>query len=452
MKPGCFERVLQLVTDTLQDGGLHGWIAVLCLFTAKIAWAVLVKGLGMMLPTLQEQFVTSTWLIGWMVAFVNAGGFFAGVLATPLKERFGARAVLTVCGLVAGISMITVSFLSSLYTIAFILTIFAGSSIGMSYVITKHLMGCYFDKHVTTAYGVTGLGDSFAFLIVVPSIQLFLDTYGWRGTMLLLGALLLHLAVCGALIKPPSATGSQDGYEAALTDEEQETMDNNVEPSNRFGCFCFSTIYSFTKNTFQLGLFSSISFWLVVFVFIVMELTYCAWLIYYVQYTTVYKGFTLEDASHFVVAYGVGRTIASIVIGPLFQAVQVVSAYVWLAASLLICAIYFAVDPWLTSYWPIVANTFVYGTAVSTATILVDVVNTKIFGKEMLGHAVGLIMLSSSVTSLLLLYFPGLIYDLTGDYTVTFSLLAAVQSLTAVAALGLSWRQTHHLNSPELTQ
>ena len=62
MKPGCFVRVMYFATETFQDGGLHGWIAVLGLFTSETAWAVLlVKGLGMMLPTLQEQFVTSTW-------------------------------------------------------------------------------------------------------------------------------------------------------------------------------------------------------------------------------------------------------------------------------------------------------------------------------------------------------------------------------------------------------
>ncbi|XP_071795662.1 uncharacterized protein [Asterias amurensis] len=270
--------------------------------------------------------------------------------------------------------------------------------------------------------------------------------------MLLLGALLLHLAVVGALVKPPAASRSQDGYEAALTDEEQETRDDDVVPSNRFGCSCFTKVFSLTRETFQLGLFSSISFWLVLFVLTVFEMTYSAWLIYYVQYTTVYKGFTLEDASHFIVAFGIGRSIASIVIGPLFQAVQVVSAYVWLAASLLLCAIYYAVDPWLTSYWPIVANTFFYGNALSIAFILIDVVSKKIFGKERLGHAVGLMGLSSSVTSLLLLFFPGLIYDLTGDYTVAFSLMAGVQLLTVVAALGLRWRQKHQPSSSESSQ
>ncbi|XP_071810310.1 monocarboxylate transporter 12-like [Asterias amurensis] len=451
MKSGCLERVLYFLTETLQDGGLHGWIVVLGLFTSKVAWCILVKGLGMMLPTLQEQFDTSTWLIGWMVAFVHSGTFFSGVLATPLMERFGARTVVTVSGSVAGISMITASFLSSLYVITFILTVFTGSAVGISFVITKHLIGGYFNKSVTTAYGFAFLGNSITFVAFVPLVQLFLDIYGWRGTMLLLGALVLHITVIGTLMKPPAASGSQDGYEAALTDEEQDTSEDKVASSNRFGCSCFTKVYSFARDTFQLGLFSSLSFWLVLFVFIVMDITHSAWLIYYVQYTTVSKGFTLEDASHFVVAFGIGAMISSIVIGPLFQAVQVVSAYVWLAGALLMAAMYYAVDPWLTSYWPIMANTFLYGNASSSASILIDVVNKKIFGKERLGHAVGLFGLSSSVTSLLLLYFPGLIYDLTGDYTVVFSLMAAVQSLTVVAALGLGWRQTRH-SSPNSTQ
>ena len=60
---------------------------------------------------------------------------------------------------------------------------------------------------------MAGLGDSFAFVAAVPLIQLFLDIYGWRGTMLLLGVLVLHLAVCGALMKPLATSGSQVGYD-----------------------------------------------------------------------------------------------------------------------------------------------------------------------------------------------------------------------------------------------
>ncbi len=260
---------------------------------------------------------------------------------------------------------------------------------------------------------------------------------------------MLHLAVCGALVKPPDASRSQDGYEAAHTDEEQETRDDEVVPSNHFGCSCFTTVYSFARDTFRLGLFSSISFWLIVFIYSVWLMIYSAWLIYYVQYTTAFKGVTMEDASHFIVAYGIGRIVACFLIGPLVQSVQVVSTYIWLAGAVLLVAIYYAVDPWLTSYWAIIANAFVFGNANSFNLILVDVVIKETFGKEQMGHALGLLGLATGSTILLLLYFPGLIYDTIGDYTVTFSLMAGVQSLAAVAVLWLYWRQKQHPSSSE---
>ena len=77
MERGCFGRVLQRLVDAFQDGGLHGWIAVLGLFISKMAWGALTKSMGMMLPSLQEQFVTSTWLIGWMVAIIEASAYLS---------------------------------------------------------------------------------------------------------------------------------------------------------------------------------------------------------------------------------------------------------------------------------------------------------------------------------------------------------------------------------------
>ncbi|XP_071789706.1 monocarboxylate transporter 12-like [Asterias amurensis] len=435
--------------DTLRDGGLHGWIAVLSLFTTNVVVSTSLKALGMMLPTLQEQFLTSTWLVGWMVALVDAGSEISGILATPLKERFGARTVVTVSGLVVGFSMIAASFLPSLYAITSVLTILTGSAVGISFIVTKHLVGGYFSQSITLAYGIASLGDSFAFVAAVPLIQLFLDIYGWRGTMLLLGVLFLHLAVCGALIKPLASNGSHNGYEAAHTDEDHEDRDDKVVPSNCFSCSCFTTLNSFAKDTFRLGLLSSLSFWLVVFIVCVWTMVYMAWIVYYVQYSTVYKDITLEDASHFIVSYGIGRLTACIVICPLINSVQAVSTYTWLAIAQLLVAVYYAVDPWLISYWAMMANAFMFGNAFAMSSVLIDVATKKVFGKEQMGHAMGLLGIAAGSTILLLLYFPGLIYDTIGDYKVVFSLMAGVQLLAVVAALWLHWRQKSQRSSSE---
>ena len=124
-------------------------------------------------------------------------------------------------------------------------------------------------------------------------------------------------------------------------------------------------------------------------------------------YATVNKEFTLEDASHFIVAFGLGRGFSCFVIGPLVQTVQVFSTHTWLALALLLQTIYFALDPWLTSYWLITGNAFVFGNAVSVSAILFDVVVKETFGKEQMGHVFGWTGSLAGVTFLLHLYFPG---------------------------------------------
>ena len=235
--------------------------------------------------------------------------------------------------------------------------------------------------------------------------------------MLLLRVVFLHLAVCGALIKPLATNGSHSGYEAAHKHEDQEDRDDKVVPSNC--CSCFTTLNSFAKETFRLGLLSSLSFWLVVFMVCVWTMVYMAWIVYYVQYITLYKDFTLEDASHFIVSYGIGRTVACIVICPLINSVQAVSTYTWLAIAQLLVAIYYAVDPWLISYWAMMANAFVFGNAISLSSVLIDVVTKKVFGKEQMGHAMGLLGTAAGSTILLLLYFPGEFMSLSAEITLT---------------------------------
>ena len=54
-----------------EDGGRRGWIAVLGLWCRNFVWVVVAKGLGLMLPTVQEQLYTQTWVVGWITAMVT---------------------------------------------------------------------------------------------------------------------------------------------------------------------------------------------------------------------------------------------------------------------------------------------------------------------------------------------------------------------------------------------
>ena len=73
------------------DGGRPGWIAVLALWSINFVWVGVTKGLGMMLPIVQDQLNTQTWIIGWITAAVVATG---GLVCKFTTLRAGYRAVL----------------------------------------------------------------------------------------------------------------------------------------------------------------------------------------------------------------------------------------------------------------------------------------------------------------------------------------------------------------------
>ena len=65
--------------SSVPDGGRRGWIAVLAMFARNMVWVGVSKGLGVMLPTLQVQFASETWILGWITAMVFA---MCGVIGT----------------------------------------------------------------------------------------------------------------------------------------------------------------------------------------------------------------------------------------------------------------------------------------------------------------------------------------------------------------------------------
>ncbi|XP_071801073.1 monocarboxylate transporter 12-like [Asterias amurensis] len=440
MECSLLQSVSSWFVKTFKDGGLLGWFAVLCLSASWIAWIELIKGLAVMLPTLQEQFDASTWLVGWMIAIIDASSSISGLFASPLREKLGVRVVVMVSGLLVGGSMIASAFATSLSQITVLLSLAAGPAAGCSLVVSKELVGRCFSESRATAFGVGTLGGSLTFVTCVPLTQFFLDIYGWRGTMLLLGGILSHLAVCGALMKEPAKeTRSNDQYQTvALNDD---TGDGEATSNSRC-CSCFNSVHSFISQTFKLGLFSLPSFWLITFMYNIWMMMNTSWFIYYVAYTTVSKGFSLVDASNCVVSYGIGRILSSITVGPLvknFKVLKSLSNSAWLGLALFVLSLYYLIDPWLMSFWPILVAAFIYGYFTVMVHIQFDLVIIESFGADQMGFFMGWNGLFTGVTGLFTLYFPGLIFDHFGSYTLALILMGGVQLLTVVALLVLVW-------------
>ena len=77
------------------------------------------------------------------------------------------------------------------------LSLDTGFAIGAEAIILGELAS-YFHERYNLAVGISHTGMSIGIMTIPLRTQLLIDTYGWRGCMLLLGGINLHLVVSGA--------------------------------------------------------------------------------------------------------------------------------------------------------------------------------------------------------------------------------------------------------------
>lgn len=98
--------------------------------------------------------------------------------------------------------------------------VLTGSGWALVFAPAMGTLSRYFSRRRVLAMGLALTGSGASSLLLAPALQLLLHTFGWRGALLLLGAIALHLTPCGALLRPLALPGdppvSPQGPLAAL--------------------------------------------------------------------------------------------------------------------------------------------------------------------------------------------------------------------------------------------
>ncbi|XP_014818174.1 PREDICTED: monocarboxylate transporter 13-like [Calidris pugnax] len=135
----------------------------------------------------------------------------AGPLGSALSTRFGARPVAMAGGLLSGLGLLLGAFATHITHLYLSVGLLAG--LGWALVFTPSLgtVGRYFPARRALATGLVVSGASVSGLALGPLVPLLLDTYGWRGALLLLAAISFNLVAAGALLRPLPVTDRPPG-------------------------------------------------------------------------------------------------------------------------------------------------------------------------------------------------------------------------------------------------
>ncbi|XP_003210221.3 monocarboxylate transporter 2-like isoform X1 [Meleagris gallopavo] len=186
------------------DGG-WGWVVVFGAFISIGFAYAFPKGIAIFYKEIQDFFGTSYSEIAWVSSIMLATTYGAGPISSILVNRYGSRPVVILGGLLCGIGMVSAAFCTSIVQLYICVGFITGLGLALNLQPSVIIIGRYFLKRRPIANGLAMAGSPVMLCTLAPLNQFLFDNYGWRGSFLILGAILLHCCVAGALFRPISA-------------------------------------------------------------------------------------------------------------------------------------------------------------------------------------------------------------------------------------------------------
>ncbi|XP_051780834.1 monocarboxylate transporter 13 [Erpetoichthys calabaricus] len=390
---------------TKPPDGDWGWMVVLSLFLVSALVFGLIRSFGVFFVEFTKYFEQPASSVSWITSIGVALQQFASPIASALCNKYGARPVVMVGGVLASLGLIVAS-LAATNLLHLYLSIGLLSGLGWALVFTPTVASVtrYFVKRRTLATGIgfTGVGvSSFAFS---PLFQLLVEMYGWRGALLILGGLSLNLVVCGALLRP-----------LVLLDD--QVRSSTQSHSQKLYCHSWMS-WQRLSELLDLSLLSHRSF-----------ITYVAAITfintgYFVPYVHLVAHGRLTGLSEYEAAFVMSATAVTDLFGRVasgwfsdlhkFRLVHILAFLNGLTGISLLLI------PLGTSFISLLALGLIYGFFSGALTPVVFSLLPEIVGLGRIFSALGLFQMIESIGGLLGAPLSGWLRDITGSFTVSF--------------------------------
>ncbi|XP_054995119.1 monocarboxylate transporter 1 [Sorex araneus] len=125
-----------------------------------------------------------------------------GPISSTLVNKYGSRPVVIAGGCLTGSGLIAASFCNTVQELYLCIGVIGGLGLALNLNPALTMIGKYFYKKRPLANGLAMAGSPVFLSTVAPLNQIFFDTFGWRGSFLILGGILLNCCVAGSLMRP----------------------------------------------------------------------------------------------------------------------------------------------------------------------------------------------------------------------------------------------------------
>ncbi|KAL6261285.1 hypothetical protein P5V15_008807 [Pogonomyrmex californicus] len=183
------------------DGG-WGWVVLFSALVVNFLIPGTVKSFGVLFVEFLHVFKASSTAASWMPALCYFLYSSLGPLSSILSTKYSYKTVTLIGGTFAASGMMLSYFANSVTYLYVSYGLMVGIGAGLSFPPTVYIVTQYFEKLRGVANGLCISGSAIGTIVLPPLLQYLLDCFGYRGAVLIMGAITLNTLVCGLLYHP----------------------------------------------------------------------------------------------------------------------------------------------------------------------------------------------------------------------------------------------------------
>ncbi|RKQ22035.1 MFS transporter [Bacillus subtilis] len=390
----------------------YAWIIVSVTFLILLA----VQGVRLSFGAFVEPWERQFSMDRGTISLISTLSFIVYGISQPvigrLVDKWGARAVLSWSALLTGVSIFLTYFVTSpwqlflLYGLGVSLGVGGASNVAASVLVVN-----WFSKKRGLAFGIMEAGFGAGQMLLVPGSLMLIHWFSWKLTVVVLGLLLMVIVFPAALLllrnNPSEKNAEPIG---GLAEAEKETAPK-------------TTALSVT------GMFRMRQFWFLILPFLICGFTTVGLMDTHLIPFSHDHGFSTTVTSA-AVSLLAGFNIAGILLSGIVAdrwSSRKILCFLYAVRALSIVILIYSHEPYLLLAFAILFGLVDFATVAPT-----QMLATQYFQNYSIGLMIGWLSLAHQIGSALGSYVPGVIYTVTGEYTLAFYLSIGMLVLASV--------------------
>ncbi|XP_031628934.1 monocarboxylate transporter 12-like [Contarinia nasturtii] len=211
---------------TPPDGG-YGWVVVIASFFIHIITDGITYSFGVMYVELLKEFNEGKGYTSCILSLLCGMTLCSGPISSSFVNKYGCQAVTIAGSIIAAACLLVSYYAQNIFTLIITIGLGLGCGLGLIYLPAIVSVSAYFEKYRSIAIGIAVAGSGLGTFIFAPLVAIFIETLGWRKTLLVLSAIVLNCALFGALFRPPKSRPANSIEQSNTNEKEIECHQNN---------------------------------------------------------------------------------------------------------------------------------------------------------------------------------------------------------------------------------